>query len=159
MEAIVFWPSAHGPPPRSLRLINVRFELDVKDERVEIDLERGDHISARRGILWGRLSFLDGMLRGLPKTSVARLNEEIAGVMSFHQRLVAERLVEAERRRLVRVELFRSAYALVTTWLAVADRLLNDSIGEGLACRLNNCVYLKFWSNVLRGAHGQKPGV
>lgn len=116
-----------GAPPWSLRLINERFELHVNDERVQIDLDRGDRISVRRGVLWGRLSFLDGMLRGLPNTSVASLNEEIAGVMSVHQRLVAERLAEAERLTLLRFKRFMSAYTLVTTWLAEAERLLNDS--------------------------------
>lgn len=67
------------------------------------------------------------MLKGLPNTSVASLNEEIPGVMSVHQRLVAERLAEAERLTLLRFKRFRSAYTLVTTWLAEAERLLNDS--------------------------------
>lgn len=116
-----------GSPPWSLRLINGRFELHVNDERVEIDLERGDRISVHRGVLWGRLSFRDGILSGLPNTSVASLNEEITGVMGDHQRLVAERLAEAERLRLARVERFKTAYELVTMWLAEAERLLTYS--------------------------------
>nr|WP_230123459.1 UvrD-helicase domain-containing protein [Pseudomonas sp. Bi70] len=116
-----------GSPPWSLCLRDGRFELNVGAVSVEIDFDRGDRISVHRGVLWGRLSYLDGTLRGLPKMSLASLNDAIAGVMSVHHRLVAERLVEAERLRLLRVERFRSAYALVRTWLAEADRLLNDS--------------------------------
>lgn len=110
-----------------LRLANGRLELIIDGKSVVIGESERNRIAAAEGMLWGKLRYPGGVLRGLPNLYVSGLNTAIAEFIRADERLAAEKLLEAESRKQERAERFRAAHTLLKGWLSEASRLLTDA--------------------------------
>lgn len=113
--------------PWALRLRDGCFELDVHGERTVIPASEVSHIRATPGLLWGRLRYPGGTLRGLSQGSVSGLNNVMDDVAMAYQRRQEEIEQEAETHRLARQHRFKTAYTQIRSWLGKAARIVNES--------------------------------